>query len=339
MADHYVENLIIGAGISGLMAGKILSQAGIDNLLLEKSKGVGGRMATRRFKGGVFDHGAQFFTARESEFQTWVSTWQKSGTAKEWFGHQSSADPPLSRQRHPRFIGTKGMTSIPKEVAKGLVIHTDSYVTSISREKDIWAAHTNHGDAYSAKRIILSAPIPQSLSLLKAGGISLPKHERDTLLAIQYQPCIAGLVLLESPSAIPSPGKMKFEQGPIQWLGDNSKKGISPDMSAVTIHASAEFSRKNFGLAPEELADMLITASRDWLGQEVLAWQIHKWHYSQPITTHPERFLELPGLNSLYMIGDGFGGAKVEGAALSGVEAAVKIREISLNPTKSSPVD
>lgn len=321
------------------MAGKILSQAGIDNLILEKSKGVGGRMATRRFKGGVFDHGAQFFTARESEFQSWVTTWQEFGAAKEWFGYQLSADPSRSRESHPRFIGTKGMTSIPKEVAKGLTVHTDSLVTSIFREENLWVANTNQGDEYSAKRVILSAPIPQSLSLLEAGGISLPKHEKEALLAIQYKPCIAGLVLLESPSAIPSPGKKKFEQGAIQWLGDNSQKGISPDMSAVTIHASAEFSRKYFALAQEELADMLITASRDWLGQEVLAWQIHKWRYSQPTTTHSERFLELPGLSSLYMVGDGFGGAKVEGAAISGIEAAVQIRKKLVNSTNSSPVD
>ena len=151
MAVHYVENLIIGAGISGLMAGKILSQAGIDNLILEKSRGVGGRMATRRFKGGVFDHGAQFFTARESEFQTWVTSWQAFGAAKVWFGPQSSVGPSRSRESHPRFIGTKGMTSIPKEVAKGLAVHTDSLVKSISREKDLWTARTEQGDEYSAK--------------------------------------------------------------------------------------------------------------------------------------------------------------------------------------------
>jgi len=92
MASDNVETLIIGAGISGLMAGKILSQAGIDNLTLEKSSGVGGRMATRRFKGGVFDHGAQFFTVREREFQKWVTGWQKGDVVREWFGRESKMD-------------------------------------------------------------------------------------------------------------------------------------------------------------------------------------------------------------------------------------------------------
>jgi predicted NAD/FAD-dependent oxidoreductase len=321
------------------MAGKILSQAGIDNLILEKSRGVGGRMATRRFENGVFDHGAQFFTARERKFQKWVSKWQEIGTIKEWFGHKLPTDSISSRESHSRFIGTKGMTSVPKEVAKGLQIKTDTWVKSISQKEDLWVAHTNDGDEYSAKRIILSAPIPQSLSLLEAGGISLPKKENEALLAINYQQCIAGLVLLKSPSAIPSPGKKKFEEGAIQWLGDNSQKGISPDMPAVTIHAAAEFSRKNFALAPEELANLLIAASRDWLGQEVLAWQIHKWHYSQAVTKYPERFLALPGLSGLYMVGDGFGGARVEGAAISGIEAAIYIREKVFNHVNSSPAD
>ncbi|MBN1666669.1 MAG: NAD(P)-binding protein, partial [Anaerolineales bacterium] len=57
-----VDTLILGAGMSGLMAANRLQQAGVETLLLEKARGVGGRMATRRFGGGVFDHGAQFFT-------------------------------------------------------------------------------------------------------------------------------------------------------------------------------------------------------------------------------------------------------------------------------------
>ena len=71
----------------------------------------------------------------------------------------------------------------------------------------------------------MSAPIPQSLSLREAGGVSVPKYDKDALLDIEYQPCIAGLVLLAASSGIPSPGGKKFDEGDIRWLGDNSKKG------------------------------------------------------------------------------------------------------------------
>ena len=312
-----------------MMAGKILSQAGISSLILEKSRGVGGRMATRRFKGGVFDHGAQFFTVRDIEFQKWIMNWQKGDVIRTWFGHESKMDAVYPGENHPRYIGAKGMTSVPKEVSKGLRIQTNTQINLVTREGNLWVAKTQKGDEFGAKRIILSAPVPQSLSLLEAGRVSIPKYEYEALRAIEYQPCIAGLVLLAASSVIPSPGGKKFDEGDIQWLGDNSQKGISPEMSAVTIHASAEFSRNNFEMEDGVLADLLIANACEWLGQEVLDWQIHRWRYSQPITNYEKRFLQIPQLSGLYLTGDAFGGARVEGAALSGIEAAKHILEIN----------
>ena len=60
--------VVIGAGIAGILAAKQIQQYNLNVFILEKSRGVGGRMATRRFNGGIFDHGAQFFTVREPEF-------------------------------------------------------------------------------------------------------------------------------------------------------------------------------------------------------------------------------------------------------------------------------
>lgn len=327
MAPLHSEILIIGAGISGLLAGKVLSQAGIDVQILEKSRGVGGRMATRRFRNGVFDHGAQFFTARDKEFQKWVRVWQDAKVIEIWFDHKSKSSKFNAYKKHPRFVGVNGMTSVPKELAKGLVIHMNTQVKSISLVDNQWVATTEKEDEYRTSNIILSAPIPQSLNLLEAGEVYLQKDKLGALKSIDYLPCITGLVLMEYPTAIPSPGGKKFDQGVIQWLGDNTKKGISPGVTAVTIHASPKFSQENFALPADELIDLLISAAAPYLKHEVLDWQIHKWRFSQPGKTYPEKFLELPEFNGLYMIGDGFGGAKVEGAALSGIRVGEHLRK------------
>ena len=79
--------LIIGAGISGLVCASKLSNAGMSVRLLDKGRGVGGRMATRCMGGARIDHGAQYFTVRDSQFQVFVDTWLEAGAVKEWFRH------------------------------------------------------------------------------------------------------------------------------------------------------------------------------------------------------------------------------------------------------------
>jgi predicted NAD/FAD-dependent oxidoreductase len=54
--------VVVGAGISGCVSAFRLAEAGHDVTLLEKGRGLGGRMSTRRMGGARIDHGAQFFT-------------------------------------------------------------------------------------------------------------------------------------------------------------------------------------------------------------------------------------------------------------------------------------
>ena len=328
--SYQSEVLIVGAGVSGLLAGKILAQTGIEVMLLEKSPGVGGRMATRQFKQGVFDHGAQFFTAREATFQQWVDLWIKEKIAFEWFSSLQKSDDLPKGGGHPRYRGLRGMTTVAKYLARDLEIRLQTQVKSITKERDSWVARIEKGEEIVARQIVLSAPIPQSLNLLESGHITLPSFEYKTLKAIEYHPCITGLVLLDGPSAIPSPGGMKIEKRDIQWLGDNSQKGISPKVTAVTIQATHGFSRENFELPSKELIEILVESAKPWLNQEVLDWQIHKWRYSQPVNLYPAQFLEFPGHRGLFMIGDAFGGARIEGAALSGIQVAFHLRDHAL---------
>ncbi|HEX2729333.1 MAG TPA: FAD-dependent oxidoreductase, partial [Rubrobacteraceae bacterium] len=75
--------IIVGAGMSGLSAGRELRAAGWDVTMVDKGRGVGGRMATRRLREGTFDHGAQFFTARSDRFEKLVRGWLEAGVVEE----------------------------------------------------------------------------------------------------------------------------------------------------------------------------------------------------------------------------------------------------------------
>jgi renalase len=76
--------LVVGAGLSGLLAARTLQDAGRRVRVLDKARGVGGRLATRRLDIHAADHGAQFFTAHDPAFRRCVEDWEKAGIVRRW---------------------------------------------------------------------------------------------------------------------------------------------------------------------------------------------------------------------------------------------------------------
>ena len=139
------EVLIIGGGICGLMAAENLMFRGIDTIILEKSHGVGGRMATRRIENGVFDHGAQFITVRHSPFDEKIKELHKTGDVGLWchgFHHQDG---------HPRYYGTRGMTTILKNFAQNNEIRLQERVIRFAPQNDLWQVWTQAGKEYVSR--------------------------------------------------------------------------------------------------------------------------------------------------------------------------------------------
>jgi renalase len=131
------------------------------------------------------------------------------------------------------------------------------------------------------------------------------------------------LVALGGPPAIPAPGGVQLDDGPIRWVGDNVAKGVSP-APAVTLHASGAESAARWGDPTDTGLAAILEAGVHWLGDaEILDAQLVRWRYAQPTTSHPERTLvAVEGDSPLVCAGDAFGEAKVEGAARSGWAAA-----------------
>jgi renalase len=76
--------IVVGAGLSCLIAARTLQGAGVHVTVLEKEEKVGGRMRTDLVDDGIFDHGAQFFTVRDDRFEEMVESWISAGVAEEW---------------------------------------------------------------------------------------------------------------------------------------------------------------------------------------------------------------------------------------------------------------
>jgi renalase len=178
-----------------------------------------------------------------------------------------------------------------------------------------------------ADLLVLSAPLPQALNLLNAGGVKLPSGVAEGLERIDYVPCIAAMVLLEGPSAAPAEG-IRFESGPVRWIADNAlKPGRSGGAGALTILASGSYSRDNYTADEAKvLAELLYCAERQIGGSRIASAALHRWRFSEPEQTYAELCLWLPELK-LGFCGDAFGGPRVEGAARSGAALAERITE------------
>jgi predicted NAD/FAD-dependent oxidoreductase len=149
---------------------------------------------------------------------------------------------------------------------------------------------------------------------------------RDALAGIGYQPCISTVALLEGRSRVPEPGGVQYsgQNGtgePVWWLADNQRKGISP-VPALTIHAGPRYSLEHWQDDDAALAADLVRSVQEFVGTPVRATQTDRWRYSMPVSPHPERCLLASAEPPLVFAGDAFGGARVEGAAMSGLAAA-----------------
>jgi len=323
---------IVGGGIAGLCAANDLARAGHGVVVLDKARGIGGRMATRRVGQAVCDHGAQFFTVRGRAFGSIVREAEEAGSVAVWcrgFGQAADGAAVVAPavDGHPRWRGTHAMTDLPKRLASiaidlGVRVRTNAKVTAVHTAAGHVELAIEGDEPLVARAAVLTAPVPQTLDMLAAGAAVIDAAARRTLAAIDYDPCFALMLVLDQPSRVPPPGGIQFATGPITWLADNQQKGISP-VPALTVHASGSFSRRHFDTPPAEVAAAMLELVRPWLGAATVTEQsLQRWKFAQPTTLVPEPLVAVSTQPPVVCCGDAFAGPKVEGAASSGLAAA-----------------
>ena len=161
--------LVIGGGIAGLMAATVLERHGIEVAVLDKGRGLGGRLATRRLTysetvEGVFDYGTQYFTASNPQFQVWIDEWLAAGVVTEWsqgFFQESGAFKAINK---PCYRGLQSNRSLAQYLAQSLTVHTNTQVTRLGWQDDSWHVQTQTGESFQGDQLILTPPVPQILA-------------------------------------------------------------------------------------------------------------------------------------------------------------------------------
>jgi predicted NAD/FAD-dependent oxidoreductase len=320
--------IVVGAGLSGLVAARTLQDAEVSVTVLEKEEKIGGRMRTDLLDDGVFDHGAQFFTARSDRFEEMVQHWISNGVAEEWARGFADPSGEYKEDGHPRYKGTRGMTSIVEHLAGDLDVLAGVEVSGLRQDECGWEVFAE-GSVYTADALVLTPPF--ALALVDDSGVPLPEEARQILENIEYAPCIAVMALLDGPGAVPYPGGVQVGGDPLFWVADNRKKGIS-GVPAVTIHAGPEFSREHARSSDATVTSLLLEEAKDYISTGVKATAVYRWEYSQPTNPHDEPFVYVEGPPPLVFCGDAYAGPKVEGAVTSGLSAAEKLLESAMRP-------
>lgn len=328
---------VVGAGIAGLAAASTLAATGRRVLVLEKSRGVGGRMATRRIGVAVCDHGAQQFGVKGRAFGGIVADAEAAGAVTSWCHLFPTAEtaagpavPPLDEAGRARWRGVRGMTDLPKQLAAGLPVpvRTQTRVAAIAVEDERVSCRFEGGDVLTATAVIVTAPVPQALDLFAAGGLRPPRVDAagwELLSEIDYDPCFSLMLVLDRPSLLPPPGGLEVKAGPVAWIADNHQKGISP-VPALTIQARGDFSREHYDSDPAEVTRLLTAAAAAWIDGDpatvVVDSSLQRWKFAFPIEPLAMPLLAVSHAPPVVCCGDAFGGGRVEAAASSGLAVA-----------------
>lgn len=319
------DALIVGAGLSGLMAAHRLSERGYTVQLIERGRSVGGRLATRRVgEDGLADHGAQFFTVRSATFQRFVDRWLQDDLVYVWgIGWSDGSVKRTYGDGHPRYAARGGMNRLAKRLARNHDIALNRLITRIRMRENGWTLADSDGERYDGRSLLLTPPMPETLALLSSSEVPLRASDYNELHRVRFGPCLCGIHEIAGEVELPAPGALQNFQSDVYWVADNHAKGIS-DSTIVTSHANAKFSRQNWDASEADIIRELEAAVLPYLkgSARIASTQLKKWRYSVPLTTYPEEYLMARDLPRLAFAGDAFGGrGRVEGAFLSGIAA------------------
>jgi predicted NAD/FAD-dependent oxidoreductase len=311
--EEHTDICIIGGGMAGLSVATALAASGQRIIVLDKGRGPGGRMAARRLElAGAqvsFDHGAQYFTARDPAFQEQVAAWEAAGVAARWPAAGDDA-----------WVGTPGMNAPIRAMAASLDVRWGLRAERLRREGTLW--HVDAGEhSFTAATVLVAVPAEQTAVLLAE-----PAPELAMLAGgVTSAPCWAVMAAFAAPLGLPD--TFRSDTAPISWAARNSAKPGRGGGETWVIHASAERSLELIDLPKEEAAAVLLAdffAATGTASAATTHLDAHRWLYALPKALAGEGARFDPGLR-LGIAGDYCHSPRVEGAWLSGRSLAAMV--------------
>ena len=324
---------VVGAGVAGLSCAQRLRRAGRHVVLFDKGRRPGGRVSTRRAEQLRFDHGAQFFTARDPRFAELVARLERDGAVARWQGPFATlrdgerGDDP--RRDAVRYVGTPGMSGLARALAADLDVRVGVRVDRVLRNGDGFVLELQpHGDDAVRREgpfdeVVVTAPPRQAAELLR-------DVDGDARLAAEQQsgalmPSLCAMVAFERPLPGADGGMFVLDDEVLGWAAHDGGKPGRGGAWTYVLHGAAVWSLANYERPAADYAADLLAAFGRALAIDAAAMPApthltgHRWGYALAAGEPPAQpFVLQP--DGLAVCGDWLGGGRVEGAFVSGLE-------------------
>ena len=298
---------IVGAGMAGMSCGQRLSRLGHEVGLFDKGRGPGGRMATRRMEDGGttlhFDHGAQYFTARDPRFVEQVAHWEASGVAARWAAAGDDA-----------WVGTPAMNAPLKAMAGELGVQFGTRIEQLVRDGEGWQIDGEGAPDARFDAVLVAVPAEQAGPLLQPHAPAMARLADQTA----SDPCWTLMAGFEAPLALVQ--DTLRQRGPIGWAARNNAKPGRANEECWVIQASPEWSRAHLEEDAETVAAALLAELAEANGGPLprqLGATAHRWRFARSGTAGEEALWDAE--QRIGVCGDWLIGPRVEAAYISGL--------------------
>ncbi len=339
--------IIVGAGIAGLTLANLMKAP--KPLFLEKSRGVGGRCATRRVQGDLpVDHGVPMIHGRSPELREFLSALDPEEIQWDWpmrvRGDGTPCQPQAYDSRTWRAAFARGVTTFAKHLAEPFEVRRETEVQRISLGDRCFELAAG-AETFRTRALVLTCPLPQTVALVEPLAQSAPELSAllQVLQRVHTLPSLTVLAGYDRPTAddwhlrVPGPDSVIHT-----IVNDSSKRPDAPSQVLV-IQGNPVFSRQNLEADPARWGDELLGAAASVLGPwaaEPTWHQEHRWRHARvqrgDELSNPV-LLSWPDGQTLALCGEAFNGAGgVEGALLSACALARRLEHGQPSPVSGA---
>ena len=322
---------IIGTGLAGLVCADRLSPD-FEISLFDKSRGMSGRLSTRRAQSGetvfAFDHGAQYFSARSVAFKNWLEPLEAKGHVRRWQPRivTISATGSAPRPTSEKFVFSPSMNSVGKvkfSVSAHKQLYLDTPVAAIDGAPGAWRLNCGESFFGPFEHVVLAVPAPQALALLPPNADFVGRVQDVQMLGCHT----LMLGYLPQKDIAADWHCAFFDDALLGFAAFNSRKPDRSGGTSLVVQTRHDWSQAHIEDEVEGVAELIAHRFKDLTGLSPAAdgyYRLHRWRYASVEQPAGAKYLHDDALK-LSAIGDWCLGGKVEDAFTSGYSLAKQL--------------